>query len=519
MKRFIFTLSICLLLHTSYGQAPTIIKRLHGAAIKDNLFFRNNGNTSIQYKIDQDTIWRDLKADKLFTIKKGDDHSIGVYMKFYNPLQYNLASSFKEVDDPVYLSLAEFVNAALPVIKRLSSLEAVAQPLAPPLKNLLPLNANLLLYQCSFDFINQVDFSAIKADSTLKKQQLYNSLIKEINDAVKPIDDYLFRQEIMITHGADSGKTNGFSEWLFIQKEALLKCPSDYAIFLQELSLSKKLGDDLLNAQKLAERGIVKIQQLMTNHFDERILPLLTATGIDNFKKYSAAASILIFMNAAARMDGHRDALEKFSALLKTLTIFTRDFESDSNGYRLDSQFDLEDKPTKMLNLIYSVTSLDKEGNQHTNKTYQVGCTIASQQTMVPFVSTGVFYTDLLYREYALQQANGEYLVAETKPKHIRVRPAVFLNLLLSTKSNWLYPFLQLGVTTGANDFLLPLGAGIVVGNNLSISGGALFGVRKELTNLRIGGTVKDAAALKNDLTNKGFSSWYFSINYNFFKR
>ena len=94
MKRFIFTLSICLLLHTSYGQAPTIIKRLHGAAIKDNLFFRNNGNTSIQYKIDQDTIWRDLKADKLFTIKKGDDHSIGVYMKFYNPLQYNLASSF-----------------------------------------------------------------------------------------------------------------------------------------------------------------------------------------------------------------------------------------------------------------------------------------------------------------------------------------------------------------------------------------------------------------------------------------
>ena len=138
---------------------------------------------------------------------------------------------------------------------------------------------------------------------------------------------------------------------------------------------------------------------------------------------------------------------------------------------------------------------------------------------MVPFVSTGVFYTDLLYREYALQQANGEYLVAETKPKHIRVRPAVFLNLLLSTKSNWLYPFLQLGVTTGANDFLLPLGAGIVVGNNLSISGGAVFGVRKELTNLRIGGTVKDAAALKNDLTNKGFSSWYFSINYNFFKR
>ncbi len=519
MKRFIFTLSICLLLYTSYGQAPTIIKRLQGAAIKDNLFFRNNGNTSIQYKIDQDTIWRDLKTDKLFTIKKGDDHSIGVYIQFYNPLQYNLANSFKEVDDPVYLSLAEFVNAALPAIKQLSSLEAAALSLAPPLKNLLPLNANLLLYQWSFDFINQVNFSTIKADSTLGKQKLYNSLIKEINDAVKPIDDYLFRQEVMITHGADSGKTNGFSEWLFIRKEALLKCPSVYAIFLQELSLSKRVVDDLMNAQKLAERGVVKMQQLLTTHFDERISPLLIASGVENFKKYSAAASILIFMNAAARMDGHRDALEKFSELLKTLTIFTRDFESDSKGYRLDSQFDLEDKPTKMLNLTYSVTALDKEGNQRTNKTYQVGCTIASQQAMVPFVSSGVFYTDLLYPEYALQQANGEYLVAQTKPMRIRVRPAVFLNLLVSTKSNWLYPFLQLGVTTGPNDFLMPLGAGIVVANNLSISGGAVFGFRKELTNLRISGPVKDAATLKNDLTNKGFSSWYFSINYNFFKR
>ncbi len=519
MKHFIFTLSICLLLYASYGQKPTIIKRLQGRAIKDNLFFRNKGNTSIQYKIDQDTIWRDLKAEKIFTIKKGDSHSIGVYIQFYNPLQYNLASSFKEVDDPVYLSLEEFVHAALPAIKRLSSLEGVVQPLAPPQKNLLPLNANLLLYQWSFDFINQVDFSAIKADSTLKKQLLYNSLIKEINDAVKPIDDYLFRQEVMITHGADSGKTNGFSEWLFIRKDALLKCPSDYATFLQELSLSKRVADDLMNAQKLAERGVVKIQQLLTTHFNERILPLLTASSVENFKKYSAAASILIFMNASARMDSQRDALEKFSTLLKTLTSFASDFDSDSKGYRLDSQVDLEDKPTKMLTLIYSVSAVDEEGNQRTNKTYQVGCTIASQQIVVPFVSTGVFYTDLLYPEYALQQANGEYLVAETNPMRVRVRPAVFLNLLVSTKSNWLYPFLQLGVTTGANDFLMPLGAGIVVANNLSISGGAVFGFRKELTNLRISGSVKDAATLKNDLTNKGFSSWYFSINYNFFKR
>ena len=83
-----------MLLYNSYGQVPTIIKRLQGAVIKDNLFFRNNGSTSIQFKIDQDTIWRDLKAEKIFIIKKGEDHSIGVYIKFYNPLQFKLACSF-----------------------------------------------------------------------------------------------------------------------------------------------------------------------------------------------------------------------------------------------------------------------------------------------------------------------------------------------------------------------------------------------------------------------------------------
>ena len=75
MKCIIFTLSICLIFFNSLAQAPTIIKRLQGTTIKNNLFFRIKGTESIQYKIDQDTIWRDLKDEKLFTLKKGGIHS------------------------------------------------------------------------------------------------------------------------------------------------------------------------------------------------------------------------------------------------------------------------------------------------------------------------------------------------------------------------------------------------------------------------------------------------------------
>jgi hypothetical protein len=75
-----------------------------------------------------------------------------------------------------------------------------------------------------------------------------------------------------------------------------------------------------------------------------------------------------------------------------------------------------------------------------------------------------------------------------------------------------------LGLTTGANDFLIPLGVGIVIAKKLSISGGKVFGIGKGLTNLQINSPVKDEATLKNDLGNKLFSSGYFSLNYNFFK-
>ncbi len=518
MKILFLTLYICLITFASYSQEPDIIKRLNEISVNDNIFFRNNETSSFQYKIDRDSIWRDIKSGQVFTVKKNYDHAVGAYVKFYNPLQYNVTSSFKNVADPIYLSLTQFVNTALPLLKNFPFLESVNHPLDALQKNLSQFNLTLLLYQWTFDFISQVDFVAIKADTSMGKQKLYNSLVEQINDAVKPVDNYLFRSEIMIDHGSDSGKNNGFSKWLETRKESLLNCPSDYNLFLKELTLSKTVEEELTNTRKLAEKEIVKIQQLLTTNFNTRIFPLLKVSAKESFKQYSSAASIIIFMNAATRMDSQSEALKKFSALLKSLNNFAGDFESDIKGYRIESQVDLEETPKKMINLTYRVNAIDKDGNMRANKNFQLDCIIARHHLIVPFVSTGIFYTDLIYPVYALQQGDGEWLVAQTKERIIKVRPAVFLNLLFSSKSNWLYPFLQLGLTTGANDFLIPIGAGIVIAKKLSISGGSVFGIGKGLTNLNINSHVKDEAALKNDLSNQVISSWYFSLNYNFFK-
>lgn len=519
MKRLLLTLNICLTFCATQGQEPTIIERLHGKTVKDNLFFRNNGVASIQYKIDDDSIWRDVKKGAVFAVKNGDEHSIGLYVRFYNPLQYSLSSGLKEAGDPAYLSLLQFLQSALPALKDLSAFEAAAQPLSPLPKNLSTLDANLLLYQWTFDLVNQVDFAAIRADSTLEKQKMYNALVDQINGTVKPLDDYLFRRAITINHGVDAGKSNGFNEWLLMQKEALVNCPSDYIAFLQALADAENLWDDLAIAQKMAEKGLERLKQLMTVHFDARILPLLHVTGAESFKKYSAAASVQLFTNSVSLMGGQRQRLVDFSKLLKMLTLFTSDFDSEFKGYRLDCRADFEAIPTKMLSFAFSVSALDKVGSQRSSKYYQFDCTVARHHAIVPFVSSGVFYTDIVYPGYALRQINGEFTVAETKGTRIRVRPAVFLNLLFSVKRNWLYPFLQLGVAMGADDYLLPFGAGIVLGNSLSISGGSVMGRRKNLRTLQVGGPVTDEAALKGDLGSKGFLSGYFSLSYNFFRR
>jgi hypothetical protein len=165
MKILLLTLCIFLLNFFSYGQEPTIIKRLHGIPVNENIFIRNNEIASFQYKIDQDTQWRDIKKAQVFTVKKATYHSVGVYLKFYNPLQYNVTSSFKNVDDPIYLSLIQFVNTVLPLLKNFPNVESVIHPLESSQKNLSIFKPSLLLYQWTFDFINQVDFEAIKVDT------------------------------------------------------------------------------------------------------------------------------------------------------------------------------------------------------------------------------------------------------------------------------------------------------------------------------------------------------------------
>ncbi|AXY73598.1 hypothetical protein D3H65_06205 [Paraflavitalea soli] len=171
-----------------------------------------------------------------------------------------------------------------------------------------------------------------------------------------------------------------------------------------------------------------------------------------------------------------------------------------------------------MKEINYTLTPLKDDGTEDVKKATTKSFTIAKKLGLYPFVSTGVIYTQFSYPEYAIKTDNGVNTVAKTDDVKVNVRPTVFLNLIIAS---WdpVYPFAQVGVTTGVQDALFPVGLGLSFGSSFSISAGCIFGYHKDLNKLTEGGAVKDDAALKSDLTNQAVFKPYFSINYNLGKK
>lgn len=89
---------------------------------------------------------------------------------------------------------------------------------------------------------------------------------------------------------------------------------------------------------------------------------------------------------------------------------------------------------------------------------------------------------------------------------------------MLLTSFDPIYPFAQIGLTTGVNDVMFPVGAGISIQRLFSISGGAMIGYKKDISDLQRGQTGVTQDMFDKDFSNRADVSWYLSINYNLSK-
>lgn len=457
----------------------------------------------------------------IFNIKNNHKNDFQVYLHFYNPLKVAIKSSQKDVDDPFYKAITDFI-AKLPagVIK---SADENKDKVAFKDDNMTDLVLSVLLNQWIFEFTK-----GLKADSIPK-----HGLTGKFNEVAAIVNDIAFTENFLYSEigipesGEDKKRT--VTGWVKHSANNLYKAEDDYEKFTTEiLKTASDTREGLSKANESAQKKLKAVQALLTTDFSDKIAPLLenfTPTQIKDFKKYSSVFAKTLATSTRADFAAQETAITQDSSLINRLTLFCKDFTGESiggtiinKGFRKEFNDKLDWKTKTMKEITFSATALKEEGAEDLKKTNSKSFTIAKKLGVYPFISTGVLYTNFSYPEYALKADNGSSIVAKTGDVKVNVRPTVFLNMIIAS---WdpVYPFAQVGITTGVQDALFPVGLGFSFGASFSISGGVIFGYHKDLNKLTIGGSVKDDATLKADLTNKAVFKPYFSINYNFGKK
>ncbi len=555
MKKNVAFLCILILLTCSArSQDDNIFNRINGTNLKYNLYMRYNPdaineNTKFECYIDrnEEAGWQTLDNIDYFNVKNDFLNDFKIFMQFYNPLKYSLNSSVSDVADPTYNSINEYMSQ---LSKTTIAPNAVASktftskafsfttPTITGVSNTYLESVLLSEWLVVLDD-NIVDVPAIAlADPNDPRIALYANLQSNLNKII-PVEDYLYDG---ISIGGVDGKKS-ISTILKDQVASLYNCES-YIDFSNTLQSGKSISEQIKNKKKEAEENLKLVTDILSTGFDDNISKVIKTTPnptknaaidkenkdrITRFKKYTMAVASRLKVITTSDLNLNNEIINKFDDLVTKLTTFIADYKycgpnnnikeaTCEDHYKIDYDMKLTWKDQKMESVKYSMSTMNPDGSikqDKGNKPNDCEFTVAKKLTFYSFISTGVLYTDFAYPIYKLDENK---TVQHTGDEKINLRPAVFLNMLIT---NWdpIYPFIQLGVTSGKGDLLVPLGLGFTLNNQLSISGGTMLGYRKDLDKLQVGKTAIDDAALEKDLTNKPVVSWYFSLNYNLGKK
>ncbi len=523
---FLFTLF--LIINKVKAQDESIFNRINGVKLKENIYLKwDDSKKLFRYASDDINSWHDVDEDLIFKVRNDHKNNFKVFIEFYNPLRYSIKSEVKDIDDPSYQAINEFISQ-LPTLPGVPSADANKD--APALTFLkfgnttssVTLEQSILLHEWLYQFSQAIDKTLIS--STQANSDEFEGLIKAINK-LKSADDYLFSK--LFISGIPEYASDKFTlnEWIKKRSDILFDVDNDYEKFKIEQETSVKVKKGLVDSKDNAVKSLDEIVILLSSKYDEKISKFIKADKKEDFKKYSNSTSVWLSMNHIDRLDAHKKAIEKFETYLTKLDEHLKKFKTKvcdkSNTffyYFEDSDIKLSWKSQKMKSFKYEVKKLDKEGADIAKSNTTGEFIVGKRLGLYPFVSSGIVYTGFSYPNYSISTDNGINTVGKAPVTKVYVRPALFLNFLITS---WepVYPFFQIGITTGVNDAIFPVGFGFTIGKSFSISGGPMIGYRKDLGSLNVGDPVKDETALRNDLVYKGFVSGYFSINYNFGKK
>jgi|GEM_PF-2314115 len=510
-------------------QDASIFDRISGVDFKGPIYLNIDKDGNFFYAIDDEEHEHMVSDDLYFKIKNNHRNDFQIYIQFYNPLSTSIKSSQKDLDDPAYQAISDFIGK-LPTGTTKNATETADKATVSTKSS--PLNESTLLNEWLYKFIALLDFVYI--DDSAKLSLEYAKVVSTLND-IEKTESFLYGS--FVVNDIDDRKERSVNDWAKFCSESLFKAGNNYDIFETTLTNSGKILNELVDEKKTASDNLSKIITLMTTDFDVRIKPLIAKKiennritsradiEIDAFKKYSSAFSKSLTALTKPQFTLNDLAINQLTDLNKKLGTFRDDFKDITKKidgtfrhYKKDYSEMLTWKSTKMKSFTYTFQSLNMDGSEVAKSAKNAGFIVSKKLGVYPFVSTGLIATNISYPVYAISSDNGVNKVAKLDDEKVNVRPTIFLNMLIT---NWdpVYPFFQIGVTTGKSDVLFPVGFGISIGSSFSVAAGCIFGTYKDLNHLQVGGEVKDDAALQSDLTQKALFKPYFSINYNLGKK
>ena len=516
------------------AQDETLFNRLHGISFTDNVYIQWNGK-QFEYMTDNDVNPHALADNSIFNVGNKNNNNFKVYLRFYNPLKYVYKSTQTDIEDPDFKAFNEFgsklSSAIVPVAAVASSSRSTStMKVKDDRGNIVTFDASILLNDWIYALSKVID-QKYASDAASGRDKIYESLIRSINN-ITTVESFLFDKVPDQLSEWNKKEEYTIPQWYQFTSDAIYNTDNNYPLFKKKLAESIEISSHLNAAKATSEDLTNDIIAILTKDFDNRIAPLLankSQSERENFKRYSTGEALKLKSNTEKLFAADEIILTQLEGLNTKLSTFSDQFKGEpcsaikndtcKVGMKREYEFDLSWKATNMKKFEYELTGLNKDGSATKDFTHKITFTVGKRQKSYLFVSTGLLYTWFNYPSYGVSDDNGVNKVAITDQNKVGVRPVVFLNAIFNPFAERIYPFVQLGITTGKNDVLIPVGAGISLGDMFSISGGGMLGYRKELNKLTVGGAVKDDATLQSDLINRGFASWYISLTYNLTKK
>lgn len=502
--RLFMLIALCIYLNNSFAQDASVYKRLNGVPLKSVLKV-NYSENGFTYIPDDDAEDQPSPLhDNVFNISNTRKNIMFVWLKFYNPLKYKVNFSVKEIDDPNLVALKSAIDSFQPYSPPTSApssttiasinTNARSRPIVKPdsLTRVEEFNSSRIMFDWIDNFMQSVDLVKVANNS-----DKYNQLVQSIND-IGSVENFLYGKLTI------EGGENTIEKWVQLQTSHL-NSKDTLANFISSLKISERVVTRLDEHKNKSLADINKISKLLTDGFSE-IAFFLKTVEEKRFKIYSAGKRFSLENIIISAIQSKAEAIDKLREINKKSRDFLKQF--NDKGYMTCYVHEFNWDYDKMRE--YTFTGTTTTTGTTDPKTQSATFTVGKDQALAVFASTGVFYTPFSFNNFGIQDG----LAVSTKPTAVYARPAAYLNMMFKRKKgDILYWLLQVGVSVGNETPMFPVGGGIVLRNNFSLSGGPLLVWQNKLSGIELNDPVDDAI-LKNSIIKRLDSSWYISINY-----